>query len=83
MIKSVFSLYLRYSKWINSENVPWAEGVRSFLQRAFSGSTCLDPLPSWEMCGVSGEDEADFEESSPCLGIVERDPIIQCLQKIL
>ena len=61
---------------MNSENVPWADGSRSLLWRVFSGSTCLDPLPSWEMCGISGENGADFGESSPRFGMIDRGPIV-------
>ena len=32
-------------------------------------STCSDPLSSWEICGVNGENGADFGESSPCFGM--------------
>ena len=52
-----------------------------FYREFFSGSTCLDPLSSWEMCGVSGENGADFGESSSRSRMIERGPIIWCLQK--
>ena len=50
-----------------------------FYREFFSGSTCLDPLSSWEMCGVSGENGADFGESSSRSRMIERGPIIWCL----
>ena len=64
---------------MNSENIPWVDGSRSFLWRVFSGSNCSDPLPSWEICGISGENGADFGESSPCFGMIDHDPIVWCL----
>jgi len=47
----------------------------TFYIEFFSGSTCLDPLPSWEMCMISGGNGADFMESSPRFGMIDRGPI--------
>ena len=64
---------------MNSENIPWVDGSRSLSWGVFSGSNCSDPLPSWEICGISGENGADFGESSPCSGMIDHDPIVWCL----
>ena len=49
--------------------------------RVFSGSTCMDPLPSWEMCVVCKENGVDFGESSPCSRMIDRGLIAWCLWK--
>ena len=41
--------------------------------------TCSDPLSSWEMCGVNGENGADFKESSPRSGMTNHCLIAQSL----
>ena len=46
-----------------------------FYREFFSGSTCSDPLPSWEICMISGGNGADFRVSSPCSGMIDRGPI--------
>ena len=37
----------------------------------WNGSICQVPLTSWEMCGLSGENGANFEKFTPCLRIVD------------
>ena len=52
----------------------------TFYREFFSGFTYLDPLPSWEMCMISGGNWVDFEESSPRFGMIDCGPIAWCLK---
>ena len=40
-------------------------GLGPFYREFLSGSTCEAPLPSWEICGLSGRVRAHFKELTP------------------
>ena len=68
MVKSVFSLEYKDEKLLIVE-LTLGKCDLILLWRVRSESTSSNPLPSWEMCGVNGENGergTDFEESSPC-----------------